>query len=122
MIKIADLSYLENATENELIYGGVGVVVESSAIAYGDSTYTYTDANTTARATQGADVAIGRGFSLALRDTTTTNVTVDGTGDKVVSSTTSTPEQSPIDISIGHVIAVQLPSKSKHLRFSVNSY
>ncbi|MBD2165328.1 hypothetical protein H6G04_13070 [Calothrix membranacea FACHB-236] len=42
MLLIQDLSYLENAEENQLIAGGASAILVSTASAFGDDSLTYT--------------------------------------------------------------------------------
>ncbi|BAZ05413.1 hypothetical protein [Calothrix sp. NIES-3974] len=104
---VNDLSYLEDVSECQLILGSAGVMVNAEAVALGKSTATLTKANTQARLLpSGVSVARGIGFARAEGEVTSTEVTVAGAGDIVVSNTRTTPDSSK---SFGVVVAVDLP-------------
>jgi hypothetical protein len=88
-MQIADLTYLESIAENEdAISGGVAVGVDAYAGATGNSTYTLTDTNTTARLLpSGISLGMGRGFAAAIGNDPIAGVNVYGEGDKIISRT-----------------------------------
>lgn len=67
---ISDLSLLEPLDNTTLISGGSGTLVTGTATASGNSSYTYTEANTWASRTSpnGGFVSVGRSTAIATGD------------------------------------------------------
>ncbi len=108
-MQVNDLSYLEDVSDGQSILGSAGVMVNSEAVALGESTATLTLANTQGRfLPSGVSVVRGVGFARAEGDVTITEVTVVGTGDIVVDNTRTVPDTSK---SFGVVVAVDLPNR-----------
>lgn len=109
MIQIADLSYLENVPENQLILGAVGADVTSSAKAEGDKTFTSAEARTKSRTLpNGFGIAIGYGTAEAIGENPTANVTVKGEGD-IVNQKTKSFSQGDRAFAWGFVVAIEFP-------------
>jgi hypothetical protein len=88
------------------IAGGALASVDAVALAYGPSTYAFTDANTRSTNYNGKfSVAVGSGIAIATGDKTFTNVSVFGSGDKVFQQTKSYNFNNT-KISTGYVFAI----------------
>jgi hypothetical protein len=90
------------------ITGGAAVAsVQSAARAYGQNTYTGTNAVTYARKLgRKGSIAIGRGNAIAIGDRSAAEVNVLGTGDKVIEQTGSLSFDNGTTISRGFVMAI----------------
>jgi hypothetical protein len=110
-MQIADLSYLDNVPQDELISGSAGVLVDATASAsgYPSSTYIFTDGRAVLLPS-GVSLAFGRGLAVANGDNPTANVTVAGDGDIVVGGTRSRHFQDTA-VARGFVIAIDLPNR-----------
>ncbi|MBW4476208.1 MAG: hypothetical protein KME54_04870 [Tolypothrix brevis GSE-NOS-MK-07-07A] len=110
-MQIADLSYLDNVPQEELISGSAGVLVDATASAsgYPSSTYIFTDGRAILLPS-GVSLAFGRGLAVANGDNPTANVTVAGDGDIVVGGTRSRSSQYTA-VARGFVIAIDLPNR-----------
>lgn len=110
-MQVTDLSYLDNVSENELISGSVGVLVDATASAsgYPSSILTLTDARARLLPS-GVSIAFGRGLAVANGDNPTANVTVAGDGDIVVGKTINRSSQD-IAVARGWIIAIDLPNR-----------
>jgi hypothetical protein len=108
-MQIADLDYLENVSEQELILGSAGATVTTDASATGTSTETFAFAKTIARSfPYGGSIAFGRGFAQANGENPTTNLTVAGDGDIVIGETQFKSFQDSA-FARGFVVAIDLP-------------
>jgi hypothetical protein len=110
---IEDLPYFESASEDGLISGAAGTSVLAVALALGNPIATFTNTNSTARLLpRGGSLSISRGFGLAIGDTTFAQVTTSGSGEIVVGSNYSTPNNGSghVSAAFGIVIAIDLPS------------
>ncbi len=88
------------------IAGGASASVDALALAYGPSTYAFTDAKTRSTAyNPKVSFAVGSGIAIATGDQTFTNVSVFGTGDKVFKQS-KTYDFNNTKISTGYVVAV----------------
>lgn len=88
------------------IAGGALASVDAVALAYGPSTYAFTDAKTKSTAYGGkVSIAVGSGFAIATGNKTFTNVSVFGSGDKVFQQT-KTYDFNDTKISTGYVVAI----------------
>lgn len=75
MMKIADLSYLENAPENELVIGGASGTIGAVASAEGANSLTFTDTDTNIETKNNGTVKFkGTGEALAIGDNPQANV------------------------------------------------
>ena len=114
MMLIADLSFLENVSENDLIFGGgdgVLVGVDAYASAEGDDTLAVTDATTKARKFRnGISIGWGRGKAVAVGENPTAIVEVDGEGDIVLSRTRSRSGEDTA-VARGGVLAIDFPNR-----------
>lgn len=83
-MKIADLSHLENASENDLIVGGASLAITANAFATGDDTYTDTITNIDFKTNGKVTKAKGTGTALAIGSDPYADVNADYEGfDKV---------------------------------------
>jgi hypothetical protein len=88
------------------IAGGASASVDAVALAFGPTTYAFTDAKTRSTAyNPKVSVATGSGFAIAMGNQTFTNVSVSGTGDKVFQQS-KTYDFNNTKISTGYVIAI----------------
>jgi hypothetical protein len=88
------------------IAGGASASVDAVALAYGPSTYAFTDARTRSTAySPKISIATGSGVAIATGDQTFTNVKVSGTGDKVFQQS-KTYDFNDTKISTGYVVAI----------------
>lgn len=110
-MKIEDLAFLDNVSENELILGSAAVSLTSIAAAEGNSATTLVVANTTASPlSAGGNIAIGKVFAIATGDNPTVGVAVAGEGDIVIGVTSS--KEIPrlnTTIAFGVVVAIDKP-------------
>lgn len=111
-MKIADLAFLQNICENELVLGSAGVAVTAFAIAEGNSSYTLASADTSARPLPlNGSIAIGQGFARATGDNRLAGIAVAGEGDIVVGTTKSKDiPRLNTTIAVGAVVAIDKPS------------
>ena len=96
------------------IVGGLALAgVQATAVAYGASTYTLTNAMTQARPLgRNGSIAFGWGNALAIGTSTSANVSVFGVGDKVIQRTqthTFNNGTTESTVSTGFVIAIDHP-------------
>lgn len=88
------------------IAGGASASVDAVALAYGPSTYAFTDARTRSTAyNPKVSIAVGSGLAIATGNQTFTNVSVFGTGDKVFKQS-KTYDFNNTKISTGYVVAI----------------
>lgn len=109
---INNLPHFEAASENTAIAGAAATLVTAYAVALGPSTRTFTRTTATTRPLpRGGSLSIGRGFGFARGAYTDTEVFVAGDGDIVAGRTHSTPNvgRSPVDVSHGVIVAIDLP-------------
>ncbi|WP_373529016.1 hypothetical protein [Nostoc sp.] len=84
-MQIADLPYLQNVSEDELILGSAGVSVTSEAWASGLETSAFASANSTSTTgSDGDSTANGTGLAGAFGDDATANLTMVGDGHRVI--------------------------------------
>lgn len=96
------------------IIGGLALAgVQATAVAYGTSTYTRTNAVTQARPFgQNGSIAFGWGNAMAIGTSASTNVSVVGVGDQVIQRTqthTFNNGTTQSTVSFGFVIAIDRP-------------
>ena len=88
------------------IIGGASATVDAVALAFGPSTYAFTDARTRSTAySPKVSIAVGSGLAIATGNQTFTNVSVSGTGDKVFKQS-KTYDFNDTKISTGYVVAI----------------
>ncbi|MBW4565262.1 MAG: hypothetical protein KME32_30090 [Mojavia pulchra JT2-VF2] len=84
-MQIADLSYIENVLQQELILGSDGVLVMSEASATGLETFTFAISYSITETLSGSNsTSEGTGFAVAVGGEPTATVTVAGDGDIVI--------------------------------------
>jgi hypothetical protein len=106
-MQIADLSYLEDVSEQTFLAGGALVAVDAKATG----TSTFTDAVTKAKTFKnGISIAFGFGRAIATGGNPMAGVFVYGEGDKVIEKTkTKYFENKDTVVSRGFVIAIDYP-------------
>jgi hypothetical protein len=108
-MKIADLSYLENTSENELILGGDGSVLGITAQAAG--TTTKTDTDVTMRNAGKVTIAKGTGEALAIDKNPYADVDVYYAGFDIMNIKTKSKKGDEYAYEKVKVIAVDTPRK-----------
>ncbi len=113
-MQIADLLYIENIQENELILGSAGAfaVAESSAEGISSETWAFTE-TIAASLPKNGSLAIGVGFASAVGTNPTAGVGVAGSGD-IVAVANYSKDSKYVSVAAGAVVAIDLPSK-KHV-------
>jgi hypothetical protein len=110
-IQIADLLYLENVPEDELILGSAGLSVTSEAFAFGSESYPFASASSTATSRSDDDFAsIGTGLAEAFGEDSTASITVISGGDTVIEKTKSQTFENT-GFGGGFITALKFPSK-----------
>ena len=108
-MQIADLPYLQNVSEDELILGSAGVSVTSEAFAFGSETSLYVSANSTATSWSNDDTAYGTGLAGAFGDNATANLTVASDGNIAIRKSKFKSSRKTA-VASGFVSANDLPS------------
>lgn len=111
-MQIADLPYLENISEGELIFAAAGALVIASATVVGDTGYVATSGTITKQdLPNDGSIVFGTGTAVAVGDYPTAEVIVAGYGDIVVGQTQSyyIPPQDTA-VATGFVVAIDVPN------------
>ncbi|GAA6619425.1 hypothetical protein [Scytonema sp. NUACC26] len=111
-MKIADLSHLENASENELIVGGASgtITADASAAGYGATTITATALTLKAKKNGGAKLK-GTGMALAIGEDPVADVNYDLQGFDKVKIKTIEKHGENFDYELVKIKAIDKPNK-----------
>ncbi len=121
-MQIADLPYLENVPEDELILGSAGVSVTSEALAFGSEIYPFASANSSATSQSDGDfTASGTGLAEAFGSASIAKVIVAGDGDPVIEKTTSKFFQNTA-VASGFITVTNFPSRLNFYDFWKDSF
>ncbi|MEA5572988.1 hypothetical protein [Calothrix sp. UHCC 0171] len=112
MMKIADLSYLENAPENKLLIGGASGTIGAEASAGGANSLALTDTDLTLKTKKnGGSKLKGTGFALAIGENPETNVYYSLEGFDKVKVKTFDKQGANYDLEIMRIKAIDKPNK-----------
>jgi hypothetical protein len=111
-MKIADLSYLENAPENELILGGASGTIGAVASAEGPNSLAITDTETDIITKKNGTVKFkGKGVALAIGDNPEADVYYSLIGFDKVKVKTVEKHGSNFDYELVKIKAIDKPNK-----------
>ncbi|BAZ40666.1 hypothetical protein NIES4101_66270 [Calothrix sp. NIES-4101] len=112
MMKIADLSYLENTPGNELVIGGASGTIAAQASAGGANSLTLTDTDLKLKTKKnGGSKLKGTGLALAIGENPEANVYYSLDGFDKVKVKTFDQQGANYDLEIVRIKAIDKPNK-----------
>lgn len=112
MMLINDLSYLDNAPEEELILGAASAYIEANASAQGSNSLTVTDTDLALKGLgNGGSKLKGTGIALAIGDDPIADVYYDLQGFDKVKVKTRSLQGENFDLEIVKIKAIDRPNK-----------